>query len=157
MPDRNGCSFGNAWLVVPSHFIPLASPRMVALGLKWMWNPESPFYIRPRFDPQLFEWYTPLRPGGRRFELPFAEVLAEGRRAFPRTSRQAQYTLRLSHRKRMQANVAGNLAERRQHPEAILIKASPRPLDLNRPQAFWGFPGPQPNGAAPQGPSLIPP
>ena len=55
-PARNGCSFGNAGMVVPSHFIPLAAPGMVALGLKWMWNPESPFYIRPRFDPQLFEW-----------------------------------------------------------------------------------------------------
>ena len=55
-PARNGCSFGNAGMVVPSHFIPLAAPGMVALGLKWMWNPESPFYIRPRFDAQLFEW-----------------------------------------------------------------------------------------------------
>ncbi|MFM8880141.1 MAG: FAD-dependent oxidoreductase, partial [Verrucomicrobiota bacterium] len=55
-PARNGCSFGNAGMVVPSHFIPLAAPGMVALGLKWMWNPESPFYIRPRFDPELFAW-----------------------------------------------------------------------------------------------------
>ena len=55
-PARNGCSFGNAGMVVPSHFIPLAAPGMVALGLKWMWNPESPFHIRPRFDPDLFEW-----------------------------------------------------------------------------------------------------
>ena len=30
-------------------FIPLAAPGMVALGLKWMWNPESPFYIKPRW------------------------------------------------------------------------------------------------------------
>ena len=37
-----GCSFGNAGMIVPSHFMPLAAPGMVALGLKWMWNPESP-------------------------------------------------------------------------------------------------------------------
>ena len=53
---RDGCSFGNAGMIVPSHFVPLAAPGMVALGLKWMWNPESPFYIKPRLDGELFDW-----------------------------------------------------------------------------------------------------
>jgi hypothetical protein len=26
------------------------------LGLKWMWNPESPFYIKPRLDLDLMSW-----------------------------------------------------------------------------------------------------
>ena len=59
--DRNeaaheGCSFGNAGMVVPSHFVPLAAPGMVALGLKWMWNPESPFWVKPRLSPELLGW-----------------------------------------------------------------------------------------------------
>jgi D-amino-acid dehydrogenase len=54
--QRDGCSFGNAGMIVPSHFVPLAAPGMVALGLKWMWNPESPFYIKPRLDGELFDW-----------------------------------------------------------------------------------------------------
>lgn len=54
--QRDGCSFGNAGMIVPSHFIPLAAPGMVALGLKWMWNPESPFYIKPRLDVDLMSW-----------------------------------------------------------------------------------------------------
>ena len=54
--QRTGCSYGNAGMVVPSHFVPLAAPGMVALGLKWMWNPESPFYIKPRLDPDLIRW-----------------------------------------------------------------------------------------------------
>ena len=54
--DHGGCSFGNAGMIVPSHFIPLAAPGMVALGLKWMWNPESPFYVKPRFDLDLIQW-----------------------------------------------------------------------------------------------------
>ncbi len=54
--DHGGCSFGNAGMIVPSHFVPLAAPGMVALGLKWMWNPESPFYIKPRPDPELLRW-----------------------------------------------------------------------------------------------------
>lgn len=53
---RDGCSFGNAGMIVPSHFIPLAAPGMVKLGLKWMWNPESPFYIKPRLDADLIGW-----------------------------------------------------------------------------------------------------
>ncbi len=54
--ERRGASLGNAGMVVPSHFIPLAAPGMVALGLKWMWNPESPFYIQPRLDWDLLAW-----------------------------------------------------------------------------------------------------
>ncbi len=53
---RDGCSYGNAGMIVPSHFVPLAAPGMVRLGLKWMWNPESPFYIKPRWDGDLFDW-----------------------------------------------------------------------------------------------------
>jgi len=36
--------------------VPLAAPGMVRLGLKWMWNPESPFYIKPRLDGELLDW-----------------------------------------------------------------------------------------------------
>ena len=54
--QRDGCSFGNAGMIVPSHFVPLAAPGMVALGLKWMWNPESPFYIKPRVDLGFLRW-----------------------------------------------------------------------------------------------------
>ncbi len=54
--QRDGCSFGNAGMVVPSHFVPLAAPGMVALGLKWMWDPASPFYIKPRLDLELLKW-----------------------------------------------------------------------------------------------------
>jgi D-amino-acid dehydrogenase len=53
---RTGCSFGNAGMVVPSHFVPLAAPGMIALGLKWMWNPESPFYVKPRINLDLILW-----------------------------------------------------------------------------------------------------
>ena len=56
LPQRDGCSFGNAGMIVPSHFIPLAAPGMVKLGLKWMWNPESPFYIKPRLNLDLISW-----------------------------------------------------------------------------------------------------
>lgn len=52
----DNCSMGNAGMIVPSHFIPLAAPGMIAKGLRWMFNPESPFYVRPRADVGLARW-----------------------------------------------------------------------------------------------------
>jgi len=51
-----GCSYGNAGMITPSHFVPLAAPGAIRLALKWMWNPESPFYMKPRLDGSLIEW-----------------------------------------------------------------------------------------------------
>lgn len=53
---RSGTSFGNAGYVSPSHIIPLASPGIVAKGLKWMLSASSPFYIKPRLDLDLIRW-----------------------------------------------------------------------------------------------------
>ena len=53
---HDNCSFGNAGYVVPSHLIPLSSPGIISQGLKWMFNPESPFYIRPRLNRDLLKW-----------------------------------------------------------------------------------------------------
>jgi D-amino-acid dehydrogenase len=55
-PDHDSCSLGNAGMIVPSHFAPLAAPGIVSYGLRAMWNPESPFYIRPRLSRALMEW-----------------------------------------------------------------------------------------------------
>lgn len=58
--DHDGCSFGNAGLVVPSHSTPLTSPKNVVLGLKWLLNRRSPFYIKPRLDSELITWLIKL-------------------------------------------------------------------------------------------------
>ncbi|QNK64425.1 FAD-dependent oxidoreductase [Pedobacter sp. PAMC26386] len=52
----SSCSFGNAGMVVPSHFIPMASPGMVQQGIRWMFNSKSPFYVRPSLDMNLISW-----------------------------------------------------------------------------------------------------
>ncbi|HSY52374.1 MAG TPA: FAD-dependent oxidoreductase [Thermoanaerobaculia bacterium] len=54
--EERGCSYGNAGMIVPSHFVPFAAPGAIRLALKWMWNPESPFYMKPRLDRRLMEW-----------------------------------------------------------------------------------------------------
>jgi len=54
--SEESCSLGNAGMVVPSHFIPLAAPGMIAKGMRWMMNPESPFYVKPRLSWDLAKW-----------------------------------------------------------------------------------------------------
>ena len=55
--DRDtGCSYANAGMIVPSHFVPLASPGMVTLALRWMLDPESPFHLKLRASAELLDW-----------------------------------------------------------------------------------------------------
>lgn len=54
--ERTGTSFGNAGLIVPSHYVPLAAPGAVAQALRWMWNPRSPLYVKPRISWELLTW-----------------------------------------------------------------------------------------------------
>jgi D-amino-acid dehydrogenase len=50
------CSHGNAGMIVPSHFVPMAAPGMISKGLRWMFDSTSPFYVKPRFDKELIKW-----------------------------------------------------------------------------------------------------
>jgi len=52
----SGASFVNAGYITPSHFIPLAAPGMISKGLKWMFNPSSSLYIKPRLDIDFLKW-----------------------------------------------------------------------------------------------------
>ena len=65
----SGCSYGNAGLIVPSHSIPLAAPGVIAQGLKWMFNPQSPFYIKPRFQKEFLSWLWKFRAACSRNHL----------------------------------------------------------------------------------------
>ncbi len=73
-PIGAGSSYGNAGLIVPSHSLPLAVPGVIGQGLRWMFDPESPFYIRPRLDRALFSWLLKFRA---------AATEARARRAVP--------------------------------------------------------------------------
>ncbi len=53
---KNGCSWGNAGMIVPSHFVPLAAPGMISKGIRWMFNSSSPFYVKPRLNKDLINW-----------------------------------------------------------------------------------------------------
>lgn len=53
----DGCSFGNAGLLVPSHVIPFASPGMLRKGMKNLFNRKSSVAARMFPDPDLIRWY----------------------------------------------------------------------------------------------------
>ncbi|MDR6370064.1 D-amino-acid dehydrogenase [Chryseobacterium bernardetii] len=52
----NNCSYGNAGMIVPSHFTPLAAPGVVAQGMRWMFDSKSPFYVKPSLNAKLISW-----------------------------------------------------------------------------------------------------
>jgi len=52
----DGTSHGNAGMIVPSHFIPMAAPGVISQGLRWMLDSMSPFYIKPRLSADLMQW-----------------------------------------------------------------------------------------------------
>jgi len=52
----HGCSYGNAGWLTPSLAFPLPAPGLVWKASKWLLDPDSPFYIQPRFDLGLVSW-----------------------------------------------------------------------------------------------------
>jgi len=55
-PQGDNCSLGNSGMVVPSHFVPLATPGAISNGFRWLRDPESPFSIQPRLSWDLMQW-----------------------------------------------------------------------------------------------------
>lgn len=52
----SGCSYGNAGMITPSHFVPLAAPGIVGQGFKWMFSASSPFHVSPRLSRNMISW-----------------------------------------------------------------------------------------------------
>jgi len=82
-----GCSGGNAGLLASSHCVPLAAPGAVAKALRWMFEPESPFHIRPRLDPALAAWLVRFWRASRRSAMErglavLSRWCVEGRRLY---------------------------------------------------------------------------
>lgn len=49
-------SHGNCGTLTPSHAPPLAAPRTLLKVAKWLFTPDAPLYLKPRWDPVLWAW-----------------------------------------------------------------------------------------------------
>ncbi len=52
----SGASYGNAGWIFPSHATPLPAPGVIGQAVKWLFDAESPFYVKPRLDLDLARW-----------------------------------------------------------------------------------------------------
>lgn len=53
---NQACSHGNCGLITPSHALPLNNPKLIMRSLKWVFQKNSPFYIRPQFNTRFISW-----------------------------------------------------------------------------------------------------
>ena len=51
-----GASYGNAGWIFPSHSTPLPAPGVLRQSLRWLFDRESPLYIKPRPSLELVRW-----------------------------------------------------------------------------------------------------
>lgn len=76
-----GTSHGNAGMIVPSHFVPLATPGVITQGLQWLLNSKSPFYIKPRLSLELASWlwqfHRACTPGKVKKAMPILKAYNE--------------------------------------------------------------------------------
>ncbi len=56
--DTNGCSYGNCGLIVPSHFVPLASPGLLKSGLKMIFDTKSPVSLPVFKNVRNIPWFA---------------------------------------------------------------------------------------------------
>ena len=52
----SGAAHANCGYVCPSHILPIPGPGVILKTMKAMFSPNSPFSIKPRFDPALWGW-----------------------------------------------------------------------------------------------------
>ena len=92
-----------------------------------------------RSDPTIFDFIKRLRID-EKDEKPKHEAIDEAKRLFPRTSQQPDYTLVISHRRRIQINK--ELNEKNKPEGAIKIEVNGKhQIDNNAPQTMYIWPG----------------
>ena len=57
----SGASHGNGGWIFPSESAPIPGPGVIREALPWLFNPESPFWIRPRASLALLRWLWDFR------------------------------------------------------------------------------------------------
>lgn len=53
---QDGCSYGNAGLIEISQMTPVPAPGIIQKVLPWMFQPNSPFYMKPQCNADFLQW-----------------------------------------------------------------------------------------------------
>lgn len=150
--DARGTSYGNAGMVVPSHFVPLAAPGAVLQALKWMPDPESPFHVAPRPSLGLLRWGVAFwrASTAQRVEAAAPRLLAlsrASRAAYEELQREVgDFHLRADGLLMLSATDAGHAEETELAHEAVKLGLDVRVLDRRgvadlEPQAGYAVAG----------------
>ena len=100
---QDNCSYGNAGYICPSHIVPLASPGKVRQGIKWMFNAQSPFYVKPALNRDLLEWgWTFMRSATKdhvaRSAVPLRDIALLSQHEYQQWSQQPEFDFALEHK-----------------------------------------------------------
>ncbi len=78
----SGSSYGNAGLIAIDHSVPMPAPGVITQGLRWLLDDSSPFYVKPRLDPDLIRWLWKFRGASNARQVQWAiPILLEINRA----------------------------------------------------------------------------
>jgi hypothetical protein len=98
--------------------------------------------INRRSDPTIFEFIRSLKIDEGADEVPVHLAIAQAKALFPATGQRADYTLVMSHKRRIELNARQNELDRVGREDAVEIKVtSKNQLDNNHPQNMWIWPG----------------
>ncbi|MBO0904249.1 NAD(P)/FAD-dependent oxidoreductase [Jiella sonneratiae] len=70
LPSPGGASFGNAGLISPASFMPMALPGMLKQVPKWLLDPLGPLRVQPSYFLKALPWLLRWIVAGRRSQVP---------------------------------------------------------------------------------------
>lgn len=118
--EKINCSYGNLGMIVPSHFVPLASPGIVAKGFRWLLNSKSPFYVKPSLDFNLISWGLKFIKNAtaqnvERAALPLLELNLYSKKLFKELSNQPGFDFALEEKGILMYYKTEKVAEEENH------------------------------------------
>lgn len=133
------CSYGNLGMIVPSHFVPLASPGIVAKGFRWMLNNKSPFYVKPSLDFNLISWGLKFIKNAtaqnvERAAMPLLQFNLYSKKLFEELSHQPCFSFALEHKGILMYYKTEKVAEEEAHLADKAQKMGADAVVLNKQQ-----------------------
>lgn len=114
------CSHGNAGMIVPSHFDPLASPGMLRQGLRSLLHPSGPVRVPLRLDLSFLRWCWHFMRTARHTHVArsapvLRDLLLESRQLFAELATRHGNTFDLQHRGVLMICATKRVLEAEQH------------------------------------------